>query len=156
MNVANGSEKARSGPRPRLARGRTVSLVLLAAVLIAGCVACQAVGSRGSATPAPGGHAQPRPAAPPSCPVSAILVPQGGAWWGMYVPSSPSGTGLGAAVARQETWLGRSLGIVERYHDMSTGEDGTFPNPAERDLGRSHLLLFSWAPVVWSAGTEYR
>jgi len=74
----------------------------------------------------------------------------------MYVPSSPGGTGLGAAVARQEMWLGRSLGIVERYHDMSTGRDGTFPNPAERNLGRSHLLLFSWAPVVWSAGTEYR
>ena len=92
----------------------------------------------------------------PSCTVSAILVPQCGAWWGMYVPASPGGAGLGPAVARQETWLGRPLDVVERYHDMSTGQNGTFPNPAERDLGRGHLLLFSWAPMVWSTGTEYR
>jgi Glycosyl hydrolase family 26 len=90
-----------------------------------------------------------------ACPVSALLVPTCGAWWGMYVPTLPSGQGLPSAVAGQDSRLGRPLDVVERYHDMSQSPDGIFPNRAEQQVGRRHLLLFDWAPVVWSTHTQY-
>lgn len=89
------------------------------------------------------------------CPVSGVLVPACGAWWGMYVPTSPNGLGLRAAVAGQDSRLGRPLDVIERYHDMSQTPNGIFPNQAEQQTGRHHLLLFSWAPVVWTTGTRY-
>jgi hypothetical protein len=97
----------------------------------------------------------PRSDALHSCPVSATLVPSCGAWWGMYLPGPPAGQGLASAVAGQGRDLGRPLDIVARYHDMSASGNGVFPNPAEQQISRRHLLLFSWAPVVWSTGTRY-
>jgi hypothetical protein len=90
------------------------------------------------------------------CTVSALLVPSCGAWWGMYLDTDPGGTGLAAAVSAQQRLLGRRLDIIERYHDFSHGGNGIFPNPAEVRLAAHHLLLFSWAPAVWSSHTYYR
>jgi hypothetical protein len=88
------------------------------------------------------------------CTVSAELVPSCGAWWGMYLPTETD-TQLPHAVSAEQRFLGRRLDIIERYHDMSLGSDGIFPDPAERQLARNHLLLFSWAPNSWSAGIWY-
>lgn len=87
--------------------------------------------------------------------MSRILVPACGAWWGMYVPAATDGSGLLAAVDAQEASLGRPLDLILVYHDMSTTPDGIFPNSAEEQLSHHHLLVFSWAPVVWSTGQEY-
>jgi hypothetical protein len=73
----------------------------------------------------------------------------------MYVPAAEDGTGLVTAIAEQESSLGRPLDLVERYHDMSTAANGTFPNAAEEELSRHHLLLFSWEPDIWSTGVRY-
>ncbi|HEV3291570.1 MAG TPA: hypothetical protein VG123_21525 [Streptosporangiaceae bacterium] len=88
------------------------------------------------------------------CTVSAELVPRCGAWWGMYLPTATD-SGLLPAVTSEENFLGRRLDIIERYHDMSLGADGIFPDPAERQLARNHLLLFSWSPNVWSSNARY-
>ena len=58
-------------------------------------------------------------------------------------------------MAAQDTSLGRPLDLLVRYHDMSTTPDGTFPDSAEEQLSRQHLLVFSWAPVIWSTGQQY-
>ena len=87
--------------------------------------------------------------------MSRILVPTCGAWWGMFIPAAADGTGLPAAVSAQDASLGRPLDIILRYHDMSTTSDGTFPNSAEEQLSQHHLMIFSWAPVVWSTGQFY-
>jgi hypothetical protein len=155
MNVSTGREKIRSRLRPLQAHGRAVLAFLLLAALVVGGVIYWTRASPGGTprgTAGPGGAGS---QAAGACAVSAILVPRCGAWWGMYTPASPGGAGLGGAVAQQEQRLGRPLDIVKLYHDMSTGQNGTFPSPAEQELGRNHLLLFSWAPVVWSTGTEY-
>lgn len=89
------------------------------------------------------------------CGASALLVPSCGAWWGMYLPVSNDGQ-LIPAVTGKERFLGRRLDIIERYHDMSASSDGIFPGPAEKQLARNHLLLFSWGPAVWSTSTRYR
>ena len=95
------------------------------------------------------------PATQDGCGVSRILVPACGAWWGMFVPATPDGSGLQAAVAAQDASLGRPLDLILVYHDMSTTPDGTFPNSAEKQLSRHHLLVFSWAPRIWSTGQYY-
>ena len=116
----------------------TRALLALLLVLVSGATGC-ATASRGSQ----------------DCGVSPILVPACGAWWGMYVPAAADGVGLVTAIAEQETGIGRPLDLVERYHDMSTTADGTFPNAAEKELSRNHLLLLSWEPVIWSTGFRY-
>ena len=73
----------------------------------------------------------------------------------MFVPASPDGNGLPAAVAAQDASLGRPLDTILVYHDMSTTPDGMFPNSAEEQLSRHHLLVFSWAPRIWSTGQYY-
>jgi hypothetical protein len=88
------------------------------------------------------------------CSVSPLLVPACGAWWGMFVPT-PNGTELNAAVAAQDSSLGRPLDLILLYHDMSTTQDGMFPSSAEEQLSQHHLLVFSWAPVIWSTGQMY-
>ncbi len=89
------------------------------------------------------------------CAVSRTLVPSCRPWWGMYVPAV-SDSDLIPAVSAQEQAIGRPLSILERYHDMSTSPDGVFPGPAERQLARTHLLLFAWAPAVWSGHSTYQ
>jgi hypothetical protein len=89
------------------------------------------------------------------CTVSSRLVPSCGAWWGMYLPVSTDSQ-LVHTVAGEEQFLGRRLDIIERYHDFSLSPDGVFPGPAERQLARNHLLLFSWGPSVWATHALYR
>ncbi len=140
MPVATADRSRRTWSRPgaRIALAGLVILVLT----VTGCTAVP--GTQGTASGTQGG-----------CGVSRILVPACGAWWGMFVPAAPDGGGLAAAVAAQDASLGRPLDLVERYHDMSTGPDGTFPDAAEEQLSQHHLLLFSWGPVVWSTGMRY-
>jgi len=152
--TGGGSDAGRRAGRAH--RRGVLPAVVLIAVLVAGGVAYWLRADAAGAPGAPDGQPAAPLKVPPRCPVSGLLVPRCGAWWGMYVPAAPGGGGLVGAVDRQEGNLGRPLGIVERYHDMSTGPDGTFPDRAEQVLGRNHLLLFSWAPVVWSTGAEYR
>jgi hypothetical protein len=89
------------------------------------------------------------------CTASRTLVPRCGAWWGMYLPVSEDNQ-LPQVVAAQDKYLGRSLDIVERYHDMSLSSDGIFPDQAEEQVARNHRILFSWAADVWSTNTLYR
>ena len=86
--------------------------------------------------------------------MSPVLVPACGAWWGMFVPTQNSND-LNAAVAAQDSSLGRPLDLILVYHDMSTTPDGMFPNSSEAQLSQHHLLVFSWAPVIWSTGQMY-
>jgi Glycosyl hydrolase family 26 len=95
-----------------------------------------------------------RPATVP-CTVSSILVPSCGAWWGMYVPEPP-GESLTGAVRAEEGYLGRPLGIIENYHDMSDTANGIFPTSAEAKLARTHILLYSWAPADWSRHLRFK
>jgi hypothetical protein len=125
----------------------------LATVLATGCL--------GAPVDSAGGRAAADPVATPTstprhCTVSALLVPNCGAWWGMYLDTDPGGDGLLDAVAREQHTLGRRLDIIERYHDFSDGGNGIFPNPAETRLARHHLLLFSWAPAIWSRQIHFR
>ena len=84
------------------------------------------------------------------CAAGPLLVPPCGVWWGAYVPEG--GNGLAASVDDLEQRIGRRLDIVYNYHDMSTGQDGQLLTPDEQALGRSHLLMLSWASVVWQGG----
>jgi len=94
--------------------------------------------------PDPGG----RPAPASSCAADSLLVPPCGAWWGAYVPTGPDG--LTASVAALEQRIGRPLDLVYTYHDMGSGTDGQLLDPAEQQLGRTHLLMLSWESDVWS------
>lgn len=125
-------------------------LYTVAAAAVAGLMAVVTAGWLGVARAS--GAAAGREA---GCAVSATLVPSCGPWWGMYVPVA-SDSGLIPAVSAEERANGRPLAILERYHDMSASPDGVFPGPAERQLARTHLLLFAWAPAVWSAGSTYQ
>ncbi len=134
-------------------RARWLPVMLaVAAMLAAGCVD-QKVQS--STSPVRSGLAIPRPT-PRHCTVSRLLVPSCGAWWGMYLDTDPGGTGLAAAVAREQRTLGRKLDVIERYHDFSDSGNGVFPNAAELKLARRHLLLYSWAPAIWSRNIHIR
>jgi hypothetical protein len=137
----------RARARPRW---RGTVLVLAVALTAAGCGA-PTVGSGARPAAAPAGTPAPR-----HCTVTSLLVPTCGAWWGMYLNTDPGGNGLTATVASRERALGRPLDIVEVYHDFSRGPNGIFPNPAEDRVARHHLLLFSWAPAIWSSHTVYR
>jgi hypothetical protein len=134
MSVGTGRHAGRARPARRLAKAGVILAVAVAALAGPAGLVWSALAH--------------------SCAVSAKLVPSCGAWWGMYVPVA-SDSELTGAVGSEERFLGRRLGIIERYHDMSAGPDGIFPDPAERQLARDHLLLFSWAPNVWSSGTWY-
>ncbi len=143
--------------RRRRRRAAQVAILLaLAAALAAGYARVQgAAGPGGSSASgsSASGQSSPTASAQPSCGVTAGLVPTCGAWWGMYVPAA-SDSELTSAVSAQESYLGRRLDIIERYHDMSLSSDGIFPDPAEKQLARNHLLLFSWAPRIWSPRTK--
>jgi hypothetical protein len=145
MPVTTADRVRRRWSRP----GARIALAGLAVLAVAGCTT--ASGAQDAASPAQGVPS----AARGGCGVSPILVPACGAWWGMYVPAAPGGSDLPAAIAAQEASLGRPLDLIVRYHDMSTTSDGTFPDAAEEQLSQHHLLLFSWAPVVWSTGQQY-
>ena len=145
VTIASASRRPLARPVARAALAALVMLVLA----LAGC----APGS-GDPSPGTGAHAT-TPGAHGGCEVSRILVPDCGAWWGMFVPAAPDGSGLTAAVAAQDASLGRPLDLILSYHDMSTTPDGTFPDSSEEQLSQHHLLVLSWAPVIWSTGQRY-
>ena len=135
--------------RIRLA-ARVALAGLATLVLTAGCTTASGVTTPGPTTPGPT-----TPGTRDGCGVSRILVPACGAWWGMFVPAASDGSGLPAAVNTQDASLGRPLDLILSYHDMSATPDGTFPNSAEEQLSKHHLMVFSWAPRIWSTSQQY-
>lgn len=160
---------AEAGPKrpPRGRAARILITLVLAAALAVGYLVAQTSGGgarspRTAATSGSGPHATgtrvrelsaAAVAHAPRCTVTAALVPTCGAWWGMFIPAA-SDAALVRAVSAEQAALGRRLDIIERYHDMSLSPDGIFPDEAERQLARNHLLLFSWAPRIWSSHTK--
>jgi len=97
-----------------------------------------------------------------SCSVSALLVPECGAWFGST--ANPTGGEQTAtdAVAREEGQLGRDLGIVHVYHVGAQ----SWPTPTEvalaTDPAHPRTLMVNWKPeegTTWAevaAGAEDR
>jgi hypothetical protein len=83
---------------------------------------------------------------PPTCAVSARLVPSCGAWFGSTVNPVAAETAPADALAREEAELGRRLDIVHVFH--TAGE--VWPTPAEVALAtdpvKPRLLLVNWKP----------
>jgi hypothetical protein len=83
-----------------------------------------------------------------SCTVSPQLVPSCGVYWGAYVPSYQL-TGL-------ESKVGRKFAVFQEYHDFSTSSNGQIPNSSDLSLmNGGRILLATWQPRVYSAGTNY-
>jgi hypothetical protein len=82
----------------------------------------------------------------PTCSVSSLLVPSCGAWFGSTTNQFGAETSPAAAVARQESELGRRLDIVHVYH---SGNDD-WPTPTEvalaTDPATPRLLMVNWKP----------
>src|SRR5690348_3550917 len=104
-------QRAMTRPRRRRVRNYAIAVVAVAGLAAAGA---GLLGGRASGDP---------------CTVSAILAPSCGAWWGMYLPVEDDSQ-LPHAVQAEESYLGRPLDIVERYHDMSLSDNGVFPDRA--------------------------
>ncbi len=86
----------------------------------------------------------------PACgEVSAILVPACGAWWGVY--SYRWQTPVESVTALEDK-VDRQFDVVMRYHDFSSGPNGTFPDSAERELGQSRMLFLQWESRVYDDG----
>ena len=88
-----------------------------------------------------------------SCSVSTLLVPGCGAWFGST--ANPTGGEQTAtdAVAREETQLGRGLGIVHVYHVGAQ----SWPTPTEvalaTDPAKPRILMVNWKPeqgMTWA------
>ncbi|MDQ6697090.1 MAG: hypothetical protein M3Z46_06490 [Actinomycetota bacterium] len=117
--------------------------------LLAGVVACALV----LATCSSSKSASPRK--PVSCAVTPELVSGCGVWWGAYVAPNTGDDADATAVRKLEHQVDRRLAIVHRYHDMSSGRRGLFPDPTERALGTDRLLFIAWASRVYG-GVNYR
>ncbi len=90
-----------------------------------------------------------------SCRIEQPLVSGCGVWWGAFVsPDTGADDTSATALLRLEQQVGRRLAIAHRYHDMSTGKRGVFPDAAERALGTDRLLYIGWASRVYG-GTDY-
>ncbi len=81
-----------------------------------------------------------------SCQVSALLVPSCGTWFGSTANPFGNETGHADAVARQESELGRDLGIVHVYHVGGQ----SWPTPTEvaltTDPAHPRTLMVNWKP----------
>ncbi|MET8574107.1 glycosyl hydrolase [Streptomyces sp. NPDC005012] len=138
------ASRAAAGAGPRHARRRWPLLVV--AAVCASLVTTLAV--RAGA----GG-----PEAGPECrePVSDLLEPACGAWFGAFVPHAKAD--LAEKVEAYERRVGRRLDIVYTYHDMSevtaTRWEGQLLTAPEQRVGRDRMLLLSWESKVWG-GTE--
>ncbi len=80
------------------------------------------------------------------CTTSALLVPSCGAYFGSTVNPVGTETGPLDALARQESELGRTLGVVHTYHKGAQD----WPTPDEvamvSDPARPRLLMVNWKP----------
>ena len=98
---------------------------------------------------------EPRLAKP--CPVgsSRSSCPGCGVWWGAFVSPDRGADDVSAApLLKLEHQVGRRLAIVHRYHDMSPGPRGLFPDATERAIGTDRLLFIGWASRVYG-GVDY-
>ncbi|BCJ57256.1 glycoside hydrolase family 26 protein [Micromonospora endophytica] len=86
--------------------------------------------------------------------VSEKLVPECGAWWGMYSRTDPATWDHGRAITDVEAKVGRKFDIVHRYHDFSgVGSNGAFPDGFQQQLMRQgRLMFFAWETRVFSTG----
>ena len=67
---------------------------------------------------------------------SRSSCPGCGVWWGAFVSPDQDADDISAApLLKLEHQIGRRLAIVHRYHDMSTGPRGVFPDATERAIG---------------------
>ena len=87
------------------------------------------------------------------CSTSALLVPTCGAWFGSTVNTFGAETGPADALARLESELGRTVGVIHFFH---RAED--WPTPTEVALTTSsstpRLLMENWKPEQGSSWAE--
>ncbi len=91
-----------------------------------------------------------------NCPVSDILVPSCGAYWGIY--SRRFGNRDVAVTAK--TWegmLGRKFDIVLMYYDFSNRlGPGRFPDRQMTELAKDRIPLYDWETRDYVKGTYLR
>ncbi|REE96157.1 glycosyl hydrolase family 26 [Thermomonospora umbrina] len=81
------------------------------------------------------------PAAPPrKCGVNDLLVPNCGAWWGVYMRDGH----IKDHLLTMERRVGREFDMVSRYFDFTDESPGRFPDPAAREVATSRLMFLSW------------
>ncbi|MFL6139363.1 MAG: glycosyl hydrolase [Frankiaceae bacterium] len=146
-----GSGRAAAAARPRAGRVavRCAATALATALAAAALGACTSAPDRATGPARTTAH---RTSLPASCPVSSLLVPACGAWWGAAV--EPAGRQSQVdAVKAFERRIGRPVPIVHLYH---RGGD-LFPTQAERalvdDPSTPRVLFFNWRPegaLTWS------
>lgn len=100
-----------------------------------------------SSAPTSGDAAAPNALHRPVCPVSALLVPSCGRWWGI-APMAHTTIPLHKGLRRDEALAGRPFDLIHTYHT----DDELFPTPAERRAalkpGDNRLLLEDWKPAT--------
>ena len=88
------------------------------------------------------------------CGTSALLVPACGAWFGSTVNTFGTETGPADALARLESELGRTLGVVHFFHRA----DEDWPTPTEVALTTAsstpRLLMENWKPEQGSSWAQ--
>ncbi|MEO3782539.1 hypothetical protein ABGB12_04350 [Actinocorallia sp. B10E7] len=123
-------------------------------------------GTSPGSSAAPASGPEPRPTGPPSrtrtppdatasapapdgpCGTGAKLVPECGAWWGVYVRRGWEDS----SVTSLESRVGRKFDIVMRYFDWTNSDTGRFPDASARRIGRSRHIFFSWDTRVYKTG----
>ena len=91
-----------------------------------------------------------------NCPVSPILVPSCGAYWGIY--SRRFGNrDVATSVTTWESMLGRRFDIVLMYYDFSNRQGpGRFPDRQMTQLSQDRIPLYDWETRDYVAGSYLR
>jgi hypothetical protein len=91
-----------------------------------------------------------------NCPVSSILVPSCGVYWGIY--SRRFGNrDVATSVTTWESMLGRRFDIVLMYYDFSNRlGPGRFPDRQMTQLSQNRIPLYDWETRDYVAGTYLR
>ncbi len=91
-----------------------------------------------------------------NCPVSPILVPSCGAYWGIY--SRRFGNhDVATSVTTWESMLGRRFDIVLMYYDFSNRlGPGRFPDQQMTQLSQDRIPLYDWETRDYVKGTNLR
>ena len=124
-------------------RWRTVAVWLMAGFLMAAASSCSA-GDAPDAAIVP-----PQTVVQPDCPVSDLLVPSCGAWFGSAIPSADGTQDFAVGLAEYETIAGEAPDIIHFYQRGSK----IFPTAdqiaaAERPGRQRSLLYFNWKPSL--------
>ncbi len=126
-------------------RGRW--LVFATALAMIGLAYALLVGTYGGASPDAGAPVPtvsvPTASGPSAPPARGPQPPSSGAWVGAWVkPEVPTQSGQVAAVAKFERSLGRSLDVVQVYHQW----EDDFPSDADKNfVAQGRTLLLSWS-----------